>query len=112
MVRITAYIRPHKAEEVKSALAMLPISGMSVNDARGCGSHPEQATSFLGQEVLISLPVRTRIDVVVPDELSGEIIDTIERVAHTGQPGDGKIFVENIIDAVRIRTEERGEDAI
>jgi nitrogen regulatory protein P-II 1 len=111
-VRITAYVRPHKLEEVKTAVSNLGISGLTVTDVRGCGSSPERASSFAGQEILIALPVRSKLETVVPEELQEQVIEAIVRSARTGEAGDGKIFVEPIEDALRIRTGERGPDAV
>lgn len=111
-VRIFAIIRPHRLQEVKSALALLPISGLTVTDARGTGNHPEKPVAFLGQNMVVALPLRVTVEVVAPKSLQEEIIEAITEAARTGEPGDGKIFVEPIIDAIRIRTNEQGHDAI
>lgn len=112
MKLITAYIRPHKLEEVKSALALLPLSGLTVSDARGCGNNPESPSDFFGQQLVISLPIRSKIMVAVADSLLDEAVEAIVDAAATGNPGDGKIFVEELLDAVRVRTEERGGDVV
>ena len=112
MTRVTCYIRPHRLEAVKSAIAALGISGMSVSDVRGTGSSPEQSQWFGGTETLIALPIRSKLEVVGGDELAEPMVQAILANAHTGEPGDGKIFVEDILDAVRVRTNERGETAI
>lgn len=85
---------------------------MSVTEVRGTGNSEEKATFFGGQQQLIALPIRSRIEVVAPNELQDEIIAAILDQAQSGEHGDGKIFVEPIVDAVRIRTEERGSEAI
>lgn len=112
MVRIIAYIRPHRLEEVKSALAMLPISGLTVSDTRGCGNNPETTSSFFGQEIVISLPIRSKVEVVVPANLQEAVVSAICDAARTGEPGDGKVFIEPVTDSVRIRTLERGETVL
>lgn len=112
MIKVTCYIRPHKLEQVKSAIASLGVSGMSVSDVRGTGNSPEKSTWFMGEESLSTLPIKSRIEVVAPDELMEPIIETIVENARTGKSGDGKIFVEKVLDAVRIRTLERGDVAI
>ena len=112
MIRVTCYIRPHKLEAVKSALSLLGISGMSVSETRGTGNSEETSAWFGGQEQLVALPIRSRIQVVAASELQEEIIEAVLANAQTGQSGDGKIFIEPVIDAVRIRTEERGTEAI
>jgi nitrogen regulatory protein P-II 1 len=112
MVRVTCYIRPHKLEGVKSAIAALGVSGMNVTDARGTGNSPETSTWFGGEQQLIALPIRARVEVIARDDQQDEIIEAIAENARTGEPGDGKIFVERVTDAIRIRTEERGSEAI
>jgi len=112
IVRVFAFIRPHKLQEVKSALALLPISGLTVTDARGTGNNPEKSVNFLGQNMVVPLPIRAIIEVVVPAELQEEIVDAIQTAAYTGEPGDGKIFIEPILNAIRIRTLEQNQDAI
>jgi nitrogen regulatory protein P-II 1 len=112
MIRITCYIRPHKLEGVKSAISALGITGMTVADVRGTGNSPETSSWFGGEQQLIALPIRAKVEVVAHDEQQEEIVEAILQHARTGEPGDGKIFVERVADAVRIRTEERGSEAI
>ena len=112
MIRLTCYIRPHQLEDVKTALAELPISGLSVTDARGCGNSPEVAKTIAGQEMLIPLPVRSKVVVVAPAELQEELIEAVINSAQTGEPGDGKLFVERVERAIRIRTGEENELAV
>jgi nitrogen regulatory protein P-II 1 len=111
-VRVTAYVRPHKLEEVKTAVSNLGVSGLTVTDVRGCGASPEVASTFAGQEILIALPVRSKLETVVPAEMQEAVVQAVLRSARTGEPGDGKVFVEPIEDVVRIRTGERGPDAV
>jgi nitrogen regulatory protein PII len=112
MIRLTCFIRPHKLEQVKTAIAALGISGMSVSDVRGTGNSPEKSTWFGGEEHVIALPLKSKLEVVAPDDLQQSLIDTIIENARTGEPGDGKIFIEKVVDAVRVRTLERGDVAI
>jgi nitrogen regulatory protein P-II 1 len=112
MIKVTCYVRPHRLEEVKTAISSLGVTGMSVSDVRGCGSSPERPTWFAGQELLVALPVRSKVVVVVPDELSERVVQAVLDVARTGEPGDGKLFLEPVEDAVRIRTRERGDAAV
>ena len=112
MVRITCYLRPHKLEDVKTAVSNLEISGLTVTDVRGCGNSPEAPSQLAGREVLIALPIRSKLEVVVLDGLQEAVIAAVIASARTGSPGDGKIFVEPVEDAVRIRTRERGEAAV
>ena len=109
---ITAYVRPHKLEEVKSAVAVLPVTGISISDVRGSGNNPEKPSAFAGPDMVVPLPVRSRLVVVVPLELSEAVVEAIVNAARTGSPGDGKVFVEPILDALRVRTSEHGADAV
>lgn len=111
MKKVDCILRPHKLEEVKTALSELGITGMTVSEVRGCGSSPPLGGTF-GEEPIIRLPLRLRIEMVVPDSLVEPVIETILEHARTGQPDDGKIFVLPYEDAIRIRTDERGESAI
>lgn len=112
MTRITCYIRPHRLEPVKSAIAAMGVTGMNVADVRGTGNSPERANWFAGEEHLVALPLRAKVEVVVDDALVEAVVDAIVENARTGEPGDGKIFVESVVDAVRVRTGERGDVAL
>lgn len=112
MMRVTCFIRPHRLEAVKSAIAAVGVSGLSVSDVRGTGNSPEHTDWMGGDEGLIALPIRSRVEVVAPDDLAEPIVTAILETARTGESGDGKIFVERVADAIRIRTEERGDTAI
>ena len=112
ILRVTAYVRPHRLEQVKTAVANLGVTGLTVTDVRGCGSSPERSSTFGGQDVLVALPVRSKLEVIVEEALVEALIGAIMANARTGQPGDGKIFVEPIEDALRIRTGERGPGAV
>lgn len=112
MVRITCYIKPHKLEAVKSAIAATGVSGMTVSDVRGKGNSEETTAWFGGDESLMALPIRSRLMVVAPDELQVAIVSAILESAQTGESGDGKIFVEMVQDALRVRTQERGDVAL
>lgn len=112
MMRVTTYIKPHKLEPVKTAIAALGVSGMSVSDVRGTGNSPEKTQWFAGDGHVIALPVRAKVEVVVPEEQVQAVVDAILAHARTGEAGDGKIFIQPVADAVRIRTGERGEAAV
>ncbi len=104
---ITCYVRPHLLEGIKTAIADCGVSGISVSDVRGCGSSvPTDIRHGM------RLAMMSKIRVVVLDDLVDNVIKAILQNAGTGQPGDGKIFIERIIDVVRIRTNERGETAV
>ncbi len=112
MIRVTCYIRPHKLEEVKTAISSLGVTGLSVSDVRGTGNSRERPTIYFGQEMLIALPIKAKVEVFAPDEMAEPLIEAIVSSARTGEAGDGKVFVERVLDAVRIRTEERGDTAV
>ena len=107
-MRVSAYIRPHKLENVKTAIADFDGRGLSVNEVRGRGASEEISTMFGGQNLVIALPVRAKLSIVVPQEHVEPIIQLIIEHSRTGDSGDGKIFVEEITDIIRVRTGERG----
>jgi len=110
MTRIIAFIRPHQLEAVKSAIAAVGVGGLNVSDAKGRGNSDEKEQRFMTEVDVLRM--RSRVEVVCPDDLKNEVVSAILESAHTGQPGDGKIFVEQVEEAVRIRTGERGLPAI
>jgi len=112
MKKIEAIIRPLKLDEVKIALGEIGVTGMSVSDVRGSGRQRGHRESFRGVSYSIDLPMKIKIEIVARDEDADEIVTTIERHAHTGEPGDGKIFVLPMEEAIRVRTDERGEDVL
>lgn len=109
MKKIDAIIRPIRLEDVKIALGEIGVVGMSVCDVRGTGSSHVTDKALTGHLTLADMPIRTRIEIVVRDEHVDEILRIIEIYARTGEPGDGKIFVYPIQEAIRVRTEERGD---
>jgi nitrogen regulatory protein P-II 1 len=111
MTRITVFIKPFRLELVKSAISAGGANGLTVGDVRGVGNSSEASSLFNGEGVS-ALPIRARIDVVVSDDLVPELLERIQEAAQTGQPDDGKIFLERVVEVVRIRTGERGEVAI
>lgn len=111
MIRITAYLRPHRLEMVKTAVAAAGISGLSVADVRGTGNSSESASLF-GAARAGAMPIRSRLTVVVPDELAETVVAAMIENARTGEANDGKIFLERVVDAVRVRTGERGDAAV
>lgn len=112
MKKIEAIIRPLKLDEVKIALGEIGVTGLSVSDVRGSGRQRGHRETFRGANYAIELPLKIKLEVVAREEDVEEIVATIERHARTGEPGDGKIFVLPMEDAIRVRTEERGEDAL
>lgn len=112
MTRVTAFLRPHRLEAVKSAITVLGISGLTVSDVRGTGNSPEVTDMFGGNESLVALPIRSKVEVVVADDQVQEMVAAIVEAAQTGESGDGKIFIERVEDAIRVRTRERHEAAV
>lgn len=109
---IIAFIKPFKLDEVQDALKEVGISGMSVSDISGFGRQSGQTEVYRGAEYEVEFVPKTRIEVIVPDELASPAVEAIEKTAQTGDIGDGKIAVLPVEDVVRIRTGERGADAI
>jgi len=111
MKKIEAIIRPLKLDEVKLALGEYGVTGVSVSDVQGCGSSPIpiDVPAHRTNRGAMELPIRIRIEIVARDEDVQEIVTLIETHARTGEPGDGKIFVMPMTEAVRIRTQERGD---
>lgn len=112
MKRIEAVVRPLRLDAVKIALGEIGVTGLSVSDVRGAGRSQSRRETFRGMSYAIELPMRVKIEVVARDEDVEEIVTAIETHARTGEPGDGVIFVLPVDDAVRIRTEERGDDVL
>lgn len=112
MKLVIAYIKPFKLEEVKEALTAAGVTGMTVSDASGFGRQSGQTEIYRGAEYKVDFVPKTRIEVAVSDELADQVVDAIASAAHTGEIGDGKILVTSLETVVRIRTGERGEDAI
>lgn len=112
MKKIEAIIRPFKLDEVKEALIEEGIKGMTICEVRGYGRQKGHTETYRGSEYRIEFVPKIKIEVVVEDEQSEKVIDAILRTAKTGQVGDGKIFISNIEEVVRIRTEESGSGAL
>jgi nitrogen regulatory protein P-II 1 len=112
MKRIEAFIRVNKLEEVKQALEEAGIRGMSCEQVRGYGRQMGRTDKYRGSTYAVNLLPKMRIEVVVKDEDLEEALAAIVAASHTGEMGDGKIFVGEVVDAVRIRTGERGDAAL
>ena len=112
MKRIEAIIRPLKLDEVKIALGEIGVTGMTVTDVRGMGRQRGHRESFRGADYTIDMPTKVKIEIVARDDEADEIVETILSHAWTGESGDGKIFVLPMEEAVRIRTEERGDEVL
>ncbi|MDI6645231.1 MAG: P-II family nitrogen regulator [Methanobacteriaceae archaeon] len=112
MKEIIAIIRPEKLEDVKNALADAGCHGITVTEVKGRGRQLGLTESYRGHEYKVDLLPKTKLEIIVNDEIADELIETIIKIAQTGDIGDGKIFISNIEDVVRIRTGERGKTAI
>ncbi len=112
MKKIEAIIKPFKLDDVRESLSDIGINGMTVTDVRGFGRQKGHTELYRGAEYTIDFLPKVKIEIVVPDEMVDKCIDTIVETAQTGKIGDGKIFVYDVIRAVRIRTLEENEDAL
>lgn len=112
MKKIEAVIKPFKLDEVKEALQEVGLQGITVTEAKGFGRQKGHAELYRGAEYIVDFLPKVKIEIVISDDLVEKAIDAIRRAAQTGRIGDGKIFVSNIEEAVRIRTGESGLDAI
>lgn len=112
MKKVEAIIKPFKLDEVKDALAIVGIQGMTVTEVKGFGRTGGKREVYRGSAYVVDFVPKVKIEIVVPDDLVAPVLEAIERTAKTGRIGDGKIFVSPIEEAVRIRTGERGSDAI
>ncbi len=112
MKKIEAVIRHFKLEEVKDALTKVGVQGMTVSEVRGFGRQKGHKEQYRGAEYTVDFLPKVKVEVVVSDDQTKEIIDTILQTARTGQIGDGKIFVTNLDEMLRIRTGEAGDGAL
>ncbi len=112
MKKIEAIIRHFKLEDVKNALSEQGVSGMTVTEVRGFGRQKGHTEMYRGTEYEVDLTPKIKLEIVVPENRLSSVMETIVRSAHTGQVGDGKIFVSDLTETVRIRTGESGHDAI
>jgi nitrogen regulatory protein P-II 1 len=114
MKRVEVIIRPWKLDEVKDALSHVGawISGLTAGEAKGFGRQRGHDTLYRGGEYVVDFVPKVRVEVVVPDPLVPRVVHELERTLRSGRVGDGKIFVTPVDEAVRVRTGERGEDAL
>ncbi len=112
MKKIEAIIKPFKLEEVRDALADLGIQGMTVTEVRGFGRQKGHTELYRGSEYTVDFLPKIKLEVVVSDEIAGATIAAVVKAARTGRIGDGKIFMGAIEEAIRIRTDETGVEAI
>jgi nitrogen regulatory protein P-II 1 len=112
MKKIEAIIKPHKLDEVKQALTRIGVQGMTVTEVKGFGRQKGHTEVYRGAEYKIDFLPKTKIELITVDEMVPQVVETIERAAKTGKIGDGKIFILPVEEVIRIRTSERGRDAI
>ncbi len=112
MKKVEAIIKPFKLDDVREHLEGVGVTGMTVVEVRGFGRSGGKASIYPGAEYIVDFVPKVKVEVVVPDALVHQVIDAIIEAAHTGHPGDGKIFVLPVDEAIRISTGERGPDAL
>jgi nitrogen regulatory protein P-II 1 len=112
MIKIEAVIRPQRLDEVKTALDDLGVTGMTVTEVRGSGKQKGYTQHYRGAEYTVNLIQKLKLEIVAADNEVNRIVDAISAAARTGEIGDGKIFLSPVHDAIRIRTGERGSDAV
>ena len=112
MKLIIAIIKPFKLEEVKEALSEIGIDGMTVTEVKGFGRQKGHTEIYRGSEYTVDFLPKVKLEIVVPDEAVGKTAEAIVKAAKTGKIGDGKVFVVPIDEAIRIRTDERGDAAV
>ena len=112
MKKVEAIIKPFKLDEVKEALSEIGVQGMTVTEVKGFGRTGGKKEVYRGSAYVVDFVPKVKIDIIVKDDMVHQVIDAIAAAAKTGRIGDGKIFVTPVDEVVRIRTGERGEDAI
>jgi len=112
MKKIEAIIQPFKLEEVKEALKGIGIDGMTISEVRGHGRQKGHKEVYRGQEYNVDLLPKIKVEMIVPAARSEEVIRTVIAASRTGNIGDGKIFLYDVAEAIRIRNEDRGESAL
>ena len=112
MKLIISVIKPFKLEEVRDALTQAGVQGLMVSEVKGYGRQSGHTEIYRGAEYVVSFVPKVRLEIVAADDQVDKIVDTIATTARTGKIGDGKIFILNVEQAVRVRTDERGDDAL
>ena len=112
MTKIEAIVQPNKFDAVKSALVEIGIDGMTVSEVRGHGRQKGHKEVYRGMEYQVDLLPKVKVELVVTDQRAAEVINTLATSARTGKIGDGKIFVFDVAEAIRIRNDDRGEAAL
>ena len=112
MIKIEAIIRHFKLEDVKNALTQQGVAGMTITEVRGFGRQKGHTETYRGTEYAVDFVPKVKLEVAVGEDKLQSVVDTIIRTAQTGQIGDGKIFVTDLLQVIRIRTGETGEEAV
>ncbi len=112
MKKLEAIIKPFKLEEVKEALGEIGIEGMTVSEVKGFGRQKGHTEIYRGSEYTVDFLPKIKIEVVVADDQSGSAVEAIAKAAKTGKIGDGKVFVIRVEESIRIRTDEKGDEAL
>ena len=112
MKKIEAIIKPFKLDEVKEALQEVGLQGITVTEAKGFGRQKGHTELYRGAEYVVDFLPKVKIEVVLNDDMVAKAVEAIQQAARTGHIGDGKIFISNIVDSIRIRTGETGAEAI
>jgi nitrogen regulatory protein P-II 1 len=112
MKKIEAIIQPFKLDAVKEAMQSIGIEGMTISEVRGHGRQKGHKESYRGQEYQVDLLPKVKLEIVVPDSRSEEVVTTLSNAARTGKIGDGKVFISEVIEAIRIRNGDRGDVAL
>jgi nitrogen regulatory protein PII len=112
MKKIEAIIKPFKLEEVKDALSEVGIEGMTVSEVKGFGRQKGHTEIYRGSEYTVDFLPKVKVEIVLSDDVAGSAVDAIVKAAKTGKIGDGKVFISAVEEAIRIRTEEKGEKAV
>lgn len=112
MKKIEAIIKPFKLDDVKEALGKVGITGMTISEVKGFGRQKGHTELYRGAEYQVDFLPKMKVELVVSDDQLRQVVETIEKAAQTGRIGDGKIFVLPVEDVIRIRTGERGKDAL
>ncbi|HXG20341.1 MAG TPA: P-II family nitrogen regulator [Methylomirabilota bacterium] len=112
MKKVEAIIKPFKLDEVKENLNAIGVRGLTVSEVKGFGRQKGHTELYRGAEYVVDFLPKVKLEIIVGEDMVGKVVETIEKAARTGRIGDGKIFVTPVEEVVRIRTGERGEDAV
>ncbi|MFK7963394.1 MAG: P-II family nitrogen regulator [Burkholderiaceae bacterium] len=112
MKLVTAVIKPFKLDEVRESLAQVGVTGLTVTEVKGFGRQKGHTELYRGAEYVVDFLPKVKVEVVIPDELTDQVIEAVSKAAKTGRIGDGKVFVSDMLQTIRIRTGETGESAV